>query len=112
MKRDDPLVGGGIFLLAFGFIAVVPPLLDREYILTAWLGSMEQPIGIMALIIGGILFGAGKLRQFRDSSPVVSPTDPALLASTGATSPAPQSPDVPGMSESAPDQAPAPPPTA
>jgi hypothetical protein len=80
MKRDDPLVGLGTFLFAFGFIAVVPPLVDREYILTAWLGAMEQPIGLMSLIVGGVLIGAGKLRQFRDSSPVVSPTDPSLLA--------------------------------
>jgi hypothetical protein len=103
MKRDDPLVGGGIFLLAFGFIAVVPPLLEREYILTAWLGSMEQPIGIMALIVGGILFGAGKLRQLRNAAPVVSPTDPALLAPAADTAPGPADPYT-RPSDAVPDQ--------
>jgi hypothetical protein len=103
MKRDDPLVGLGIFLLAFGFIAVVPPLLEREYILTAWLGSLEQPIGIMALVVGGLVFGAGKLRQFRNSSPVVSPTDPSLFG--GDLSAA--APEPPGSTN--PTQPPTPP---
>jgi hypothetical protein len=92
VKRDDPLVGGGILLLAFGFIAFVPPLLDREYLITSWLGSMEQPIGLSALIIGGILFGIGKLRQLRNSAPVVSPTDPSLLATPGSATPTPADP--------------------
>jgi hypothetical protein len=53
MKRDDPWIGLATFLIAIGFIAVVPPLLDREYLLTSWLGGMERPIGIMALVVGG-----------------------------------------------------------
>jgi hypothetical protein len=94
MKRDDPWIGLATFLLAFGFIAVVPPLLDREYLLTAWLGGMERPIGIMALVVGGLVFAAAKLRQFRNAPPVVSPTDPTLLATAGTsptTSPSEQS---------------------
>jgi hypothetical protein len=86
VKRDDPLAGGGILLLAFGFIAFVPPLLDREYLITSWLGSMEQPIGLSALIVGGVLFGLGKLRQFRNSAPVVSPTDPSLFTPASSAS--------------------------
>ena len=94
MKRDDPLVGGGILLLAFGFIAFVPPLLDREYLITSWLGSMEQPIGLSALIIGGILFGLGKLRQFRNGGLVVSPTDPSLLPTSSSATPTPAHPQA------------------
>jgi hypothetical protein len=100
MKRDDPWIGLATFLLAIGFIAVVPPLLDREYLLTAWLGGMERPIGIMALVVGGVVFAAAKLRQFRNAPPVVSPTDPSLLATAGTstTSPTEPAPDAPDPS--------------
>jgi hypothetical protein len=110
MKRDDPWIGLATFLIAIGFIAVVPPLLDREYLLTSWLGGMERPIGIMALVVGGAVFAAAKLRQFRNAPPVVSPTDPSLLATSGTSTATSQTEALPD----APDPSPridAPPPT-
>jgi hypothetical protein len=80
MKGDNQLISGGALLLILGTAAFVLPLLDRELIILAWLGSMEQPVGLSAMIVGGVLLAIGKLREFRNSSPVPSPTDPAAQA--------------------------------
>lgn len=78
MKRDDPLVDGGTLALVFGAVAFFPPMLDREFLITAWLGDMQQPVGLSAMVVGGVLVALGKLRQFRNGSPVASPTDQAI----------------------------------
>jgi len=46
------------------------------------------------------VFAAAKLRQFRNAPPVVSPTDPSLLATAGTstTSPTEPAPDAPDPS--------------
>jgi hypothetical protein len=75
VKRDNPLVDGGVLALVLGAVAFIPPLLGREYLITAWLGDMEQPVGLSAMIVGGVLIAIGKLRDFRNASPVISPTD-------------------------------------
>jgi hypothetical protein len=75
MKRDNPLVDGGTLALVFGAIAFFPPLLNYEFLITAWLGGMQQPVGLSAMIVGGVLVAIGKLRDFRNASPVVGPTD-------------------------------------
>lgn len=76
MKRDNQLTSGGALLLIFGAAAFFLPFFDRQLIILSWLGSMEQPVGLSAMIVGGVLVAIGKLREFRNSSPVPSPTDP------------------------------------
>ena len=98
MKREDPLESGAAVLLALGFMAFVVPMFGYEFFITGWLGSMERPMGLGALVVGGVLLVVAKLRQFRNSSPIVSPTDPSLvgapsMAAADATSPA-SIPDV------------------
>jgi hypothetical protein len=80
MKRDDPLSGGGSTLFILGAMAFFPPLFDFEFLLTAWLGGMQQPVGLSAMVVGGALFAFGKLREVREAAPVVSPTDPQAMA--------------------------------
>ncbi len=75
MKRENPLVSGGTLALVLGAMAFFPSLLDREFLITAWLGSMQQPVGLSAMVVGGVLLAIGKLRDFRNSSPVVNPPD-------------------------------------
>jgi hypothetical protein len=88
MKRDNPLADGGALLFLVGALAFFPPLLDRELLILAWLGGMAQPVGLSAMVVGGILFGLGKLQQFRNSSPVASPTDFEPAAAAGPAVPA------------------------
>jgi hypothetical protein len=78
MKRDDPIVDGGTLALVFGAVAFFPPMLDREFLITAWLGVMQQPVGLSAMVVGAVLVALGKLREFRNGSPVASPTDAAM----------------------------------
>jgi hypothetical protein len=80
MKPNNPLISGGALLVLVGAAAFFLPMLDRQLIILAWLGSMEQPVGLSAMIVGGVLFAIGKLREFRNSSPVPSPTDLAANA--------------------------------
>jgi hypothetical protein len=78
MKRDDPLVDGGTLALVFGAVAFFPPMLEREFLITAWLGDMQQPVGLSAMVVGAVLVAMGKLREFRNGSPVASPTDQGM----------------------------------
>jgi hypothetical protein len=80
MKQDDPLTGGGSTAFILGAMAFFPPLFDFEFFITAWLGAMQQPVGLSAMVVGGALFAFGKLRQLRNAAPVLSPTDPAAIA--------------------------------
>lgn len=79
MKRDNPFTDLGTFLLAVGALAFFPPVFDRELLILAWLGGLAQPFGLSAMVVGGTLFAFGKLRDFRNSSPVVSPSDLSAL---------------------------------
>jgi hypothetical protein len=78
MNRDNPLVDGGTLALVFGAVAFFPPMLEREFLITAWLGDMQQPVGLSAMVVGGVLLALGKLRDFRNGSPVASPTDQTI----------------------------------
>jgi hypothetical protein len=78
MKSQNQLVSWGTFTSAFGVLAFLPSLMGKELVILAWLGSMQQPVGISAMVVGGILFGLGKLQNLRNVPPVVSPTDPAI----------------------------------
>ena len=69
MKRENQLVSGGGLLFLLGVAAFVPPLLDRQLLILSWLGSMSQPIGLSAMIVGGALWGMGRLQQLRDAPP-------------------------------------------
>ena len=69
MKRENQLVSGGGLLFLLGAAAFVPPLLDRQLLILAWLGSWSQPIGLSAMIVGGILWSMGRLKQLRDAQP-------------------------------------------
>jgi hypothetical protein len=77
MKRENQLVNWGTMVFAFGALAFLPSLLDRELLILSWLGSMQQPVGLSAMVVGAVLFGLGKLQQFRDASPAGSQNDPA-----------------------------------
>jgi hypothetical protein len=77
MKRENQLVNRGTIAFAFGALAFLPSLMDRELLILSWLGSMQQPVGLSAMIVGAVLFGLGKLQQFRDASPAGSQGDPA-----------------------------------
>ncbi len=75
MKSENPLVSGGTLALVLGAMGFFPSMLDREFLITAWLGGMQQPVGLSAMVVGGVLLAIGKLRDFRNSSPVINPTD-------------------------------------
>ena len=96
MNRENQLTGAGQFLLALGLLAFLPSLFDRELLILAWLGSWQQPVGLSAIVVGGVLFGLGKLQAFRDLPPALGPTDglPPAPAdpSESATAPAPPRP--------------------
>jgi hypothetical protein len=77
MKRENQLVHWGTLVFAFGALAIVPSFFDRELVILAWLGSWQQPIGLSAMVVGGILFGLGKLQSFRDAPPAGSASDSA-----------------------------------
>jgi hypothetical protein len=87
MKRNNPLTDGGVFCLLVGAAAFFPPMLGRELVVLAWLGDLMQPAGLSARVVGGVLVAIGKLRDFRNSAPVVSPTDPSLGISQPASEP-------------------------
>lgn len=97
MKRDNQLTNLGTFVFAFGALAFLPSLFDRELLILSWLGSMQQPVGIMAMVVGGVLWGAGRLALFRDAPPsnVAPPTwfepsdAPTGTAAAGPSAPAP-----------------------
>jgi len=78
MKRENQLVSGGTVLFLLGLLAFVPPFFDRQMLILAWLGSMSQPIGLSAMIVGGVLWSLGRLQQFRDAPPpgIEAPADP------------------------------------
>lgn len=84
MNRNDPVSGGGSTLFILGAMAFFPPLFDFEFLLTAWLGGMQQPAGLSAMVVGGALFGFGKLRELRDAPPVVSATDDEAIVAPQA----------------------------
>jgi hypothetical protein len=79
MQKQDPITSGGKLAFMLGALTFVPPLFDYQLMFTAWLGSMQQPVGLSAMVVGGALFVVGKLRQFRNAGPVLSPTDPEAL---------------------------------
>lgn len=64
----------GKLLLVLGGMAYLPSLVGYEWILSSWLGAMQEPVGISAMVVGGLLFGASKLAEFRNASPVAPPT--------------------------------------
>jgi hypothetical protein len=76
MKKENQLTGGGGTLLILGALAFFLPVFDYQLLILSWLGGMQQPVGLSAMVIGGILFGIGKLQELRDASPVPGPTDP------------------------------------
>ncbi len=95
MKKENQLTGGGGFLLIIGALAFFLPMFDYELLILSWLGGMQQPVGLSAMVIGGILFAIGKLQDFRNASPVPGPTDPianTLHAPAAASTPEPQGP--------------------
>lgn len=95
MKKENQLSGGGGFLLILGALAFFLPMFDYQLLILSWLGGMQQPVGLSAMVIGGILFAIGKLQDIRNSSPVSSPTDPvantlrAPAAASGSEPPGP-----------------------
>jgi hypothetical protein len=98
MTRENQLVNGGGLLILLGAAAFFLPMLDRQLVILMWLGSMQQPVGLSAMVIGGILFAMGKLQDFRDSSPIPTPTDelvPNQLAGSQEAAQASQGADRP-----------------
>ena len=88
MKRENQLVGTGTFLFCFGVLAFLPSLTGRELLILSWLGIWQVPIGISAMVVGAVLWVAGKVHDARDATPV--PSDRAPIDSgdvTGAAAP-------------------------
>ncbi|MCI0582912.1 MAG: hypothetical protein L0227_08455 [Chloroflexi bacterium] len=74
----------GQLLMAIGALLFLPSLADMEWVLSAWLGDLQAPIGLSALIVGAVVFGASKLIEFRNASPVAPPSTSAPgMASVG-----------------------------
>jgi hypothetical protein len=95
MQKDNQLTGGGGFLLILGALAFFLPMFDYQLLILSWLGGMQQPVGLSAMVIGGILFAIGKLQDVRNASPVPGPTDPVantLQAPAAASASEPQGP--------------------
>lgn len=90
MKRDNQLTSGGALLLILGAAAFFLPFMDRQLIILSWLGSMEQPVGLSAMIVGAVLIAIGKLREFRNASPLPNPTDVAANAPNTLAAPQPE----------------------
>ena len=76
MKKENQLSSTGGFLLVLGALAFFLPMFDYQLLILSWLGGMQQPVGLSAMVIGGALFAMGKLQEFRNASPAPSPTDP------------------------------------
>jgi hypothetical protein len=76
MKKENQLAGGGGTLLILGALAFFLPMFDYQLLILSWLGGMQQPVGLSAMVIGGVLFAIGKLQDLRNASPVSGPTDP------------------------------------
>ena len=81
MKRENQLVGTGTFLFCFGVLAFLPSLTGRELVILSWLGSWQVPIGISSMVVGAVLWVAGKLRDVRNTTPVGSDR-PAVSSQT------------------------------
>jgi len=79
----------GQLLVAIGALLFLPSLADMEWVLSAWLGDLQAPIGLSALIVGAVVFAASKLIEFRNASPVAPPSTSA--PSTWST-PGPEEP--------------------
>jgi len=63
-------------LFGLGAASFLPSLLNYEWILSSWLGDLQAPIGIAAMIVGGAIWFSARLRQFRNASPIAGPTPP------------------------------------
>jgi hypothetical protein len=87
MKRENPLVDVGTLAFAFGALAFVPSLLDRELLILSWLGGMQVPVGLSAMVVGAVLFGLGKLREVRNAAPAISPTEDSLSSTDNVAQP-------------------------
>jgi hypothetical protein len=69
MKRENQLTSWGSLAFAFGALAFLPNLAGEELMILSWLGSMQVPVGISAMVVGGAVFGLGKLQQIRYGPP-------------------------------------------
>ena len=87
MKRDNQLMSVGGFALAVGALAFFPPIFNYELMVLSWLGGMAQPVGLSAMIIGGILYGLGRLQEMRNAPVVGPPVEPDAAAAPGTTMP-------------------------
>ena len=100
----------GQLLLVLGAASFVPTLFNYEWVLTSWLGDLQAPVGLAAMAVGGVLFGASKLQQFRNAPPVTGPTDvvPNQLSGaaqvSGASSPVPNQLSTPAAPPAAADE--------
>jgi hypothetical protein len=59
-------------LFCFGVLAFLPSLTGRELVILSWLGSWQVPIGISSMVVGAVLWVAGKVRDVRNRTPVGS----------------------------------------
>jgi hypothetical protein len=95
MKKENQLSSTGGFLLVLGALAFFLPMFDYQLLILSWLGGMQQPVGLSAMVIGGALFAMGKLQEIRNASPVPGATDPianTLQAPAAAPTSEPQGP--------------------
>jgi hypothetical protein len=87
-KRENQLVNGGIFLFCFGILAAMPLVSDRQLLILSWLGGWSVPIGISSMVVGAVLWVAGKLQDLRNGSSMetqaVAAPDQAAAGPSGA----------------------------
>jgi hypothetical protein len=95
MKRENQLAGWGKIAFGFGLLAFLPSLAGQELMILSWLGSMQVPVGLSAMLVGGVLFVLGKLQEIRNPSTIGGP-GPGV-AEPGAPSPAASPPVRPNV---------------
>jgi hypothetical protein len=76
MKRENQLTNWGSLAFAFGALAFLPSLAGEELMILSWLGSMQVPVGISAMVVGGAVFGLGKLQAIRNGPSLPGPVEP------------------------------------
>jgi hypothetical protein len=106
LQASDPLTGPGTYLFFLGGVMfVLPTYFHTSWIFTSWLGSMEPPIGLALMVVGGALAITGVVRgrlapaapEPPAMDPNVVPPPPGPVVGGYAGGAAPTTPPGPGM---------------
>lgn len=62
-RPSDPLTGPGLWVVFLGAVMFFgPTYFHQSWLLTSWLGSMQAPVGLSLMVVGGILAVTGFVR--------------------------------------------------